>query len=158
MTPSLSCSGSRELDSIGELVEGHTVRVAIDANYLITILSVRDLLTRYARLCDERNTDGWAALFTADARFVVRDLEYRGDAIRQWLLDQSHNPAGCHATMNVTVTPARTDAASAVADFVFVRRHEGTGPWEIINVGRYEDQLVRLGGNWLFRERVITLR
>ena len=118
---------------------------------------LRQLLTRYARLCDGRDTDGWAALFTADARFVVRDLEYRGDAIRQWLVDQSHNPAGCHATMNVTVTPAGTDAASAVADFVFVRRHEGAGPWEIINVGRYEDQVVRFDGEWRFRERVITL-
>jgi 3-phenylpropionate/cinnamic acid dioxygenase small subunit len=121
------------------------------------VLAVQDLITRYARLCDARDTDGWALLFTPDARFEVRGLEFRGEGIKQWLVDQSRNPAGCHATMNTTVRPAKPGAATAVSDFVFVRRAEGTGPWEIINVGRYDDRLVHDGREWRFAERVITL-
>ncbi len=122
------------------------------------VLEVKDLITRYARLCDERNVEGWAALFTSDARFVVHGSEFRGEAIKQWLVDQSQNPAGCHANVNTTVRPDGTDAAAAVTDFVFVRRIEGSGPWEIVNVGRYDDRVVRNDGHWRFTERIITLR
>ena len=124
---------------------------------LRTELAVRDLLTRYARLCDQRAVDAWAELFHPDARLQIRGVEFRGPAIRQWLVDQSSNPAGCHATMNVTVDCTGVDTAGAVADFVFVRRQAGTGPWEIVNVGRYDDKLLRTDGQWRFIERFITL-
>jgi 3-phenylpropionate/cinnamic acid dioxygenase small subunit len=125
---------------------------------LDTIMSVQDLLARYARLCDHREIDAWAALFTDDARFTVRDIEHRGEAIRQWLVDQSENPAGCHVNANISVTPEGADRATSLADFVFVRRQAGTGPWETVNVGWYEDVLVRIGDDWRFAERRIVLR
>lgn len=125
---------------------------------LDVVMAVHDLLARYARLCDRREVDGWAALFTDDARFVVRDIEYRGDAIPQWLVDQSSNPAGCHMNTNISVTPDGADRATSVADFTFVRRQAGTGPWEIVNVGWYDDTLVRTSDGWRFAERRIALR
>ena len=125
---------------------------------LDTIMSVHDLIARYARLCDHREVDAWAALFTDDARFTVRDIEYRGEAIRQWLVDQSANPSGCHVNANISVTPQGSDRATSLADFVFVRRQEGTGPWETVNVGWYDDVLVRVGNDWRFAERRIVVR
>jgi 3-phenylpropionate/cinnamic acid dioxygenase small subunit len=127
------------------------------------VAEIQDLVARYARLCDDRDVDGWASLFASGARFEIRrptgaSESYAGDGIRQWLVDQQRNPAGCHSTTNVSVRSDGADTAAAESDFVFVRRVDGTGPWEIVNVGRYADRFVRRDGRWLFAERVITLR
>ncbi len=124
----------------------------------MTVMAVHDLLARCARLCDQRDVDAWAALFTSDARFTVREVAYTGNAIRQWLVEQAENPAGCHVTVNVTVDSAGPDHAEAHADFIFVRREEGKGPWGVVSAGQYKDKIVRVDNRWLFAERRIILR
>ena len=110
------------------------------------------------RRCDDRNLDGWAALFAPDAIPEVNGQRYTGHAIAGWLVTQSANPAGCHMTMNITVRPTEPDQVISTADFVFVRRDGGTGPWQIVNVGRYTDTIARIDGVWIFKKRQISLR
>jgi 3-phenylpropionate/cinnamic acid dioxygenase small subunit len=123
-----------------------------------TIVAVQRLLGRWAQLCDDRNVTGWATLFAPDAILEVNGKRYTRDAIAGWLITQSANPAGCHVTINITVTPNGPEQAISRADFVFVRRDGDTGRWQIVNVGRYTDSLVCTDGTWLFAQRQITLR
>jgi hypothetical protein len=124
----------------------------------LTVAAVRRLMALWARLCDDRDVAAWAGLYAPDATLEVSGEHYTGEAIAGWLVTQSSNPAGCHATMNITVEADGPDRANSSADFVFVRRESGTGPWQIVNVGRYHDAFVRIDDAWAFAHRVITLR
>jgi 3-phenylpropionate/cinnamic acid dioxygenase small subunit len=130
----------------------------LNDDHLATTIGVTELLNRYAHTCDDRLLADFAALFLPDSSLLITGELYRGpEGARRWLESVLDHPPGTHITMNVIVRPEATDEATSVAAFVFVRRQDGTGPWEIVNVGRYHDRLVRTPDGWKFAAREIVL-
>jgi 3-phenylpropionate/cinnamic acid dioxygenase small subunit len=129
-----------------------------DITAVAVVVGVHQLLADYAHACDDRRFEDFASLFTENAAFVVNGEQFDGPAgARRWLERAAANPAGTHLTTNVTVEPRGPDRATSVAAFTFYRREAGTGKWQIINIGRYHDELVRTPGGWRFAAREIIL-
>jgi 3-phenylpropionate/cinnamic acid dioxygenase small subunit len=121
---------------------------------LVAIQEISDLIGRYCMLFDDEDWRGLAELWTADAAFVVEDAAFEGrDVLMDFL--STCLPPGYRTKHMIsrplvelgddgTTATARTDVVWIAANF------------ENTIVGRYEDQLVRVGDGWRFARRVET--
>jgi uncharacterized protein (TIGR02246 family) len=112
-------------------------------------------LSAYSQLLDDGRFEPWSELFTEDARlsFPGRSAEGR-DEIRALMEKvQPDGARGKHMTANTTIE-VRGDTATGTTDYLFVRA--GAEGIAIVSAGRYDDTLVREGGRWRFRERLIS--
>jgi len=125
----------------------------------ITVLeekdAIRELIARYCFHVDACEFDEWAATFTEDAVFEVVDLfrfESR-ESIREFANHIPRNERGetgmKHLTMN-QVIEVDGERATAKCNLLIIR--EGT-PLHADIVGRYDDELVKQSGRWLFKRR-----
>src|ERR1043166_4892575 len=120
---------------------------------------VLDLLARYARSADDRDTSAWGQLFADDATFAPRSGgHYQGRAaIQTWFEDlfQAKGPDthSLHFCCNPAISTSR-DQADAVTDVVVCERDDDQ-PWRIYQVNRYFDRFVRRDDRWLFSNRQI---
>lgn len=141
-------------------------------------IAIEQLLMRYAAAYNTDDADAYVSMFTADAVFELRrqigDPPFLGpfkgrDAIRkQWF---PHLAAGAataggnfgpmrHVTTNYEIN-VDGDAATVRAFFIEVVSNganipPGSHPPTIHAMGRYEDELVRQNGRWLFSKRVVV--
>jgi uncharacterized protein (TIGR02246 family) len=109
---------------------------------------IRKLLARYCFTLDERDADGWAALFTEDGSFhgTLGEPLIGREALRQIT---SRVPDGVrHLTMN-EVIEVEGDTATARA-YVLVTRES---PPIVSGGGTYEDTLSRTADGWRFSRR-----
>jgi 3-phenylpropionate/cinnamic acid dioxygenase small subunit len=119
---------------------------------------IRDLLARYCFLLDDYELTEFAALFTADGRWSSRNGEASGPADIERLLRSLVPVPGPgtrrrHLTTNILITMSG-DTATVRAYFMVVR-DSSEGP-AIAVAGRYEDEVVRYEGRWLFKSRRLT--
>ena len=118
--------------------------------------AIRELIARYCFYIDGGQYDEWAATFDENAVFEVRGLfQFEGrPAIRQFADHIPKNAKGLtgmkHCTLNQIIEVAG-ERATATCYFLIIR--EGT-PLEVDIVGRYEDELTKRAGRWLFTRRV----
>lgn len=121
--------------------------------------AIRRLLATYCHCYDDRRRDEFAALFSADAAFVVNGRVVAGrDAIRDTIGTQSPDqPPGQHVTYN-TVIDVGDDGKGARAwtDFCYLKRDAGSSGLVISTAGRYHDRLVREPDGWRFARRTIV--
>jgi ketosteroid isomerase-like protein len=139
-------------------------------------LAIEQLLMRYAAALNTDDADTYVSLFTPDATFELRRQSgeppflgpFRGrDALRkQWFPDAPPSTAGAsrfgpmrHVTTNYEIDVAG-DTATVRAFFIEVVSNgsntpPGSNPPTIHAMGRYEDELVKLDGRWLFSKRVV---
>ena len=117
--------------------------------------AIRELIGRYCFYIDLGKYDEWADTFTEDAVFEVSGM-FRFDgraAIREFANHIPKNASGLpgmkHCTFN-HVIEVSGDRASATCYLLVVR--EGT-PLHVDIAGRYEDELVKRAGRWLFTHR-----
>ena len=139
---------------------------------------IEQLLMRYAAALNTRDADLYVSLFAPDGEFEIRlghDEPYLGplkghDAIRQrWFPDggsaadsagrRTYGPMR-HMTTNYEID-VRGDTATVRAFFIEVVSNgpnipPGSKPPTIHAMGRYEDELVKRGGQWLFSKRVVV--
>ena len=141
-------------------------------------IEIEQLLMRYAAAYNTDDADAYVAMFTPDAVFELRrkidDPPFIGpfkgrDAIRkQWF---PNIPAGTstaggefgamrHVTTNYEID-VKGDTAKVRAFFIEVVSNgpnipPGSKPPTIHAMGRYEDELVRQDGRWLFSKRVVV--
>jgi 3-phenylpropionate/cinnamic acid dioxygenase small subunit len=116
--------------------------------------AIRELLARYCFHFDNGEFDQWLSLFTDDGAF---DLGSRGrfqgrDALRKFLRVvplTNGVPMIKHCVMNAIVSVAG-DRATARSYVVVLRGGEALA---LSVAGRYEDQLIKQGGEWRFVER-----
>jgi len=120
--------------------------------------AIRELLARYCFHFDNGEFDAWLDLFTADGIFDVGAVgRFTGRAGLQELLARVPLTNGVplirHCVMNSIV---RVDGDRATACCYVVVLRDGEVPTVNV-VGRYEDQLVKVGAQWRFRERRVFL-
>jgi ketosteroid isomerase-like protein len=142
-------------------------------------LQIEQLLMRYAAALNTEDVDTYVSLFTADAVFELRRAvdqppflgPFKGrDALRkQWFpeaVDRAPKPGAGrdfgpmrHVTTNYEIA-VKGDTATVRAFFIEVVSNganipPGSKPPTIHAMGRYEDELVKQNGQWLFSKRIV---
>jgi hypothetical protein len=134
---------------------------------------------RYAAALNTQDADTYVSLFTPDAELELRRAideppflgPFKGrDALRkQWFPDgagaidasgRRHFGPMRHVTTNYEID-VRGDTATVRAFFIEVVSNganipPGSKPPTIHAMGRYEDELVKQDGRWLFSKRVVV--
>lgn len=120
---------------------------------LLDELAVQATLARYCHRCDDADFAGVVALFTPDGVLTHGDRSVRGpEALLEYFQSMQGRPEqrGRHLMGNVVVR-SDGDVARSISDYVFFRfGSRGLVP---AIVGRYHDELVRLGGEWRIARR-----
>jgi ketosteroid isomerase-like protein len=117
--------------------------------------AIRELIARYCFLFDLGRFDEWAETFAEDAVFEVQGMfKFEGrESIREFTKHVPKNAAGLpgmkHCTLNHMIE-VEGERATASCYLLLVR--EGT-PLHVDIAGRYEDELVKRSGRWLFARR-----
>jgi uncharacterized protein (TIGR02246 family) len=122
-------------------------------------IAIQELTARYNRAADSGDGDGFAATFTEDGVFVVRNGETESrregkDVLREMI---GGRPPG--ATVHVTadsIIEIDGDEARQWSTGILNRRGEPGTPISY-TVGRYTDRLERRDGSWRFAERIVEL-
>jgi ketosteroid isomerase-like protein len=142
-------------------------------------LQIEQLLMRYAAALNTEDVDAYLSLFTEDAVFELRRAvdqppflgPFKGrDALRkQWFpeaVDRAPKPGAGrdfgpmrHVTTNYEIA-VKGDTATVRAFFIEVVSNganipPGSKPPTIHAMGRYEDELVKQNGKWLFSRRIV---
>ncbi|WP_233832770.1 nuclear transport factor 2 family protein [Paraburkholderia sp. ZP32-5] len=120
--------------------------------------SIRELLARYCFLLDDYRLSEFAALFAADGTWSSRNGTATGPrAIEQLLTSLVPVPGPGtrrrHLTTNILID-LRGDTAT-VRSYFMVVRDSANGP-AIAVAGRYEDEVVRVDGQWFFQSRRLS--
>ena len=127
-----------------------------DMTALADELAIRRTLSSYCHRCDDGDFARLVDQFTRDGALVFGDEVVTGRAeLLAWF--ERNQPAelrGKHLMTN-TVVEVEGDRASALSDFVFLRVVDG-GPRPAV-AGRYRDELVRVGDEWLLERRDIHI-
>jgi uncharacterized protein (TIGR02246 family) len=107
--------------------------------------AIRGLIAGYALALDVGDVDGCVQLFTADAEFAVYGRSFAGhDGIAKMFRDA---PRGLHLT-GVSRIDVRDNTAAARSQVLFVRAGDLH-----LRPALYDDELVRVDGQWRFRRR-----
>jgi ketosteroid isomerase-like protein len=138
-------------------------------------MQIEKLLMRYAAAYNTGDADTYVGLFTEDASFAllrnVGEAPFAGpfvgrEAIRkQWFPDGASADAGRkfgpmrHVTTNYEIDVSG-DSATVRAFFMEVVSNgenipPGSKPPTIHAMGRYEDELRKVDGEWLFSKRTV---
>jgi uncharacterized protein (TIGR02246 family) len=115
--------------------------------------AVRATLARYCHACDDGDLEALVDLFTPDAVFTFGKYTAQGaDGLRTFFGATSGSPEqrGKHLTTNIVVTPG-DGTARVASDFLFLSFVDGVLVPGL--TGRYDDELVRVDGAWLFARR-----
>jgi 3-phenylpropionate/cinnamic acid dioxygenase small subunit len=120
--------------------------------------AIRELLARYCFHFDSGEFDEWVNLFTEDAVF---DVGARGrfagrEALRNFVrvIPLTNGVPGIkHCVMN-SIVNVEGDRATARSYVVVV---QGGEVLSVPVAGRYEDELVKAGGQWRFTNRKVHL-
>jgi hypothetical protein len=117
---------------------------------------IRQLIARFAQHLDDREFEAWWMLWVEDGSFNQR---VGRDAIREMILGGELNTipelARKHAIVNITIA-VTGDTATSKSDLCMFDRMGEDAPWTL-RVGRYEDRLVRVDGEWFFQHRELHL-
>lgn len=130
-------------------------------------IAIRELLESYADCVNQRDAEGWAALWAEDGRWLLPNL---GDGYRlegratigpAWvkMMEDYHGPAAAPWPIMFQLVPGTLSVAGDAGEgrcYSFESFDDGTGR-TIHTKGVYDDRFVRQDGRWLFLERVWNL-
>ncbi len=130
---------------------------------------IEELLWRYARTLDTADADGYAAVFTEDGYFDAGAIRLEGrEALHKFVADlkasraqraaNGEPPGGTlHMTANHHIEFTGPDSATIHSYWVTMFPPAGAeNPARVGAVGRAEDQLVRVDGQWLIKARNVA--
>lgn len=120
--------------------------------------AIHETIANYCFHFDGAEFDKWVDLFTDDGVFDAGQLGVQKgkDALRKFLKNirlTNGSPMMKHCVMN-EIIKVDGDTATAKSYIVLVR---SKGEGALVNglAGRYEDQLVKQGDRWLFKNRKV---
>jgi hypothetical protein len=118
--------------------------------------AVHRLLLAYGRTIDERDFDGFGALFTEDGEYGGNTgPQAIGEGMRRTF---ASNPLGLrepnfHVFFNETIN---VDGAGATASSMsFYVAPDDLGGYRIVMMASYDDELVKVGETWKFKRRTV---
>lgn len=116
-------------------------------------LEISDLYARYAFAFDKGLAEDWAAAFTPEGSFDIDGKLLQGRAeLVEFARFMFKPPGMLHFVSNLLVTPTPDDGAAGRA-YVQVMRVAADGSLRMVNIGEYEDVIVRHDSAWRFRAR-----
>jgi hypothetical protein len=157
------------------LATGAASAFAADLQNLEDQLQIQQLWARYAYALDTLDPAAYSSVFAADALIVMDDASYQGrDKIRGliegyrkmgFLKDAPVDKHGRrfgpvrHVTTSL-ILEVKGNSATAESYWMEVisngKNSQGVGnPPSVLNMGRYEDELVKRDGKWLLSKRTI---
>lgn len=126
-------------------------------------IAINDLLAEYAWALDTGDVDALIACFTPDAVVIEEVFEEpdRWGGIENIRRFAEHfrnvpNFPGRQHHISQLLVKGNSKLCSS-RSFVFVTECQGEPPYTIRFAGYYDDQLVKSGGKWFFRQRIIRL-
>ena len=119
-------------------------------------LEIHELYSRYSHAFDSGDVDAWVALFIPEGRFGVPAGPITGtDGLRRFATERAEQAPGMrHLITNVTLD-ATGGGANGRAYFLCFRL-AGDGRLRLLNIGRYEDELVKTDDGWRFAARDVV--
>ena len=116
---------------------------------------IRDLITRYCLLIDSGRCEEWVECFTEDGVFDSPILgRWQGKIALRQFTEKYRAWTGAaqprHCVMNVLIA---VNDSRATSECYLLMTHAEEGKTELIISGRYEDQIEKVSGEWLFKER-----
>ncbi len=124
-------------------------------------LQIRNLLANFVRLADESTSvDEVAMLFAREGRWSMATGQWEGrDAISAGLLALRNNGAGPgsrtrHILTNIAVQADDGSAATAHSCFLLISTEP---PRPIVYSGQYIDELEKIDGIWLIKNRQVVV-
>jgi hypothetical protein len=118
--------------------------------------AVHRLLLAYGRTIDERDFDGFGALFTEDGEYGGnKGPQAIGEGMRRTF---ASNPLGLrepnfHVFFNETID---VDGLRATASSMsFYVAPDDLGGYRIVMMASYDDELVKVGETWKFKRRTV---
>jgi hypothetical protein len=128
-------------------------------------LAIREVVETYAHCADRRDAEGQMSLFTPDTRFVVymnakdpapsQELHSRG-ALAPVFADLNQYAATTHFLGQTTILTLTEDRGTAetycLAHHITIR---GESRRLMLASLRYLDTFAKVGGTWLFAERLL---
>jgi hypothetical protein len=137
---------------------------ATDKPYLGTpedFMKISQLYARYSYSIDHNHADEWAQTFTSDGAFKDPDFCAIGRAQLEGLIRGFGMPIDEEKHFHVS-TPGpivyHDSSHARIHSFVMVvaPTHRGVEGGGVLITGTYDDQLVRVDGQWLFVVRIVN--
>lgn len=126
-------------------------------------IAIQDLIARYAWALDTGDIDSLVTCFTPDCVVIEEVFEdpdrWEGrEGVRRLGEHYKNSPGFPGRQHHVSQSLVEGDALRCtVKSFAFVTECKGEPPYTLRFTGYYEDALVKVDGQWLFRERTIRL-
>jgi hypothetical protein len=124
---------------------------------------IREVLSQFIQLRDDKRFDDWVNLFTEDGTFAYLSNNLVGRvAIKSHVEALLQADKGKHLCVN-SIIQIHGDEADAVSDFVKLEpddaspEAQSTGGFHIAATGRYLDRFVRRGSAWKLAARQVTI-
>jgi hypothetical protein len=120
-------------------------------------LAIRELTARYNRAFDEADVAGWADTFLPDGHLAVipSGPVYRGrDALSAFIRERGWGYL--HMTLDPQIELTEGGARQRCNLLLLGRSATGRPP-QLINTGRYDDELVRTPDGWRFTARTVEM-
>jgi uncharacterized protein (TIGR02246 family) len=120
-------------------------------------LEIHELYARFAHAIDAGDVEAWVALFTPEGTFLLAGDPLTGaEQLREFATRRSREAPGMfHLTTGIVL-----DGTSQVAKgraYVVTYRLAGDGQLRLLNIGRYDDDLVKTAEGWrLAARRVLS--
>ncbi|ROS38426.1 nuclear transport factor 2 family protein [Amycolatopsis thermoflava] len=123
-------------------------------------VAIQKLIYRYNRLTDAGDFEGWASCFAPDGVFKGAYEEFRAHADVDRFAEHARGlmekmPNLRHFVTNIEAEV--TGDTATVRSFLLMTSTTPAGGTNFAMVGRSDDELVKIGGNWLFRSRTTHL-
>jgi hypothetical protein len=116
-------------------------------------LAIQELCARYCHTIDSQDSAGWAECFTADGVFEFDGWAIRGRPALVEYAEVHARVMRCrHMTLN-HLYEVRGELATGRSTTVVTLAT--AGGYRILGQGAYEDQLVKMGGQWRIAHRQV---
>jgi uncharacterized protein (TIGR02246 family) len=120
-------------------------------NEWVEKLAIQELCSRYCQTIDAQDSEGWARCFEADGAFEFDGHVVRGyEALREYADAHTRVLRGRHMTLNHLYDVHGDRATGRATTVVSIAT---AGGYKIMGQGVYEDDLVKVDGEWKIRHR-----
>jgi ketosteroid isomerase-like protein len=114
-------------------------------------LAIQELCSRYCQTIDAQDSVGWASCFAPDGAFEFDGHVVRGhEALRQYADTHTRVMRARHMTLNQLYDVNGDRATGRATTVVSIAT---IGGYKIMGQGAYEDDLVKINGEWKIRHR-----